>query len=344
MTEKPYGRKVAESLLSPTGTNNYWVIDDQGLWPKGEWNPALGTGNRIDFELESWRPAVMFATDSLPQAPGDLPALPFPFDAKDLTAFMLAGFGALVADHYGDWENGPNPERIDELNPLDFSRRAVKEAFESYREALKIVGPYPLELGAKADRAREAWSVANAEANQREGVSDSKPGTEDSKARGERAKASIVPQDLEMEATAAEAKAAEEKWLEAMVRELLEPVQKFKLNVTTNEPAVVDEIDYKMMATRTQLIDAFGSFTGMDLSWFNNLNDVPKLKNARKHTGKSGRNSFEPLFCPYEVMQWLADPRRKKGRELGEEAAWRLLKRNFPNVYNQYSIGDPNNV
>lgn len=223
MTEKPYGRKVAESLLSPTGTNNYWVIDDQGLWPKGEWNPALGTGNRIDFELESWRPAVMFATDSLHQAPGDLPALPFPFDAKDLTAFMLAGFGALVADHYGDWENGPNPERIDELNPLDFSRRAVKEAFESYREALKIVGPYPLELGAKAARAREAWNVANAEANQREGVSDSKPGTEDSKARLERAKASIVPQDLEMKATAAEAKAAEEKWLEAMVRELLKP-------------------------------------------------------------------------------------------------------------------------
>jgi hypothetical protein len=81
-----------------------------------------------------------------------LPA--FPFDAKDLASFMLYGFGALVADHYGDWENGPNPERIDDLFPLDFSRRAIKEAFEAYREAQKIVGPYPLELDDKAERAR----------------------------------------------------------------------------------------------------------------------------------------------------------------------------------------------
>lgn len=143
MLAKPFNRSVAESLLRPTGTTNHWVIDDRGIWPKAEWNPALGTGNRIDFEFDSWRPAVMVATDSLPQAPGDLPALPFPFDAKDLASFMLYGFGALVADHYGDWENGPNPERIDDLNPLDFSRRAVKEAFEAYREAQRIVGPYP---------------------------------------------------------------------------------------------------------------------------------------------------------------------------------------------------------
>jgi hypothetical protein len=200
MLAKPFNRSVAESLLSPTGTNNYWLIDDRGIWPKAEWNPALGTGSRINFEFDSWRPAVMFANDSLPQAPGDLPALPFPFDAKDLASFMLYGFGALVADHYGDWENGPNPERIDDLNPLDFSRRAVKEAFEAYREAQRIVDPYPLELDAKADSERKAWNDADSDT--------------DKETKAERG--------LEMEATAAEAKAAQGKWLKDMVRELIQ--------------------------------------------------------------------------------------------------------------------------
>jgi hypothetical protein len=80
----------------------------------------------------------------------------------------------------------------------------------------------------------------------------------------------------------------------------------------------------------------------MDKSWFINLTDTPKLKAARKFTGQGGRHSAEPLFCPYEVMQWLADPKQKKGKPLRDTTAWRLLKSHFPKVYNQYSIGDPN--
>ena len=95
-------------------------------------------------------------------------------------------------------------------------------------------------------------------------------------------------------------------------------------------------------ATRKELIDAFGKFTGMNMSWFDNLNDSPKLKAARKQAGQGGRHSAEPLFCPYEVMQWLANPKRKKGTPLNDTTAWRLLKTHFSEVYNQYSIGDPN--
>jgi hypothetical protein len=221
MLAKPFNRSVAESLLRPTCTNNYWVIDDRGIWPKAEWKPALGTGNRIDFEFDSWRPAVMVATDSLPQAPGDLPALPFPFDAQDLAAFMLYGFGALVADHYGDWENGLNPERINDLYPLDFSRRAIRDAFAAYREAQKSVGPYPLELDAKAERARKAWNDAYSETNK-----------ETKAVRG-----------LEMEATAAEAKTAQGKWLEAMVRVLLKPAQ--EQTAATPAPVAADSASDK---------------------------------------------------------------------------------------------------
>lgn len=106
-------------------------------------------------------------------------------------------------------------------------------------------------------------------------------------------------------------------------------------------PVVADEIAFDMVATRQELIDAFGKFTGMNLAWFDNLKDSPKLKAARKYNGQGGRHSAEPLFCPFEVMQWLADPKRKKGKPLNDATAWRLLKESFGKVYNQYSIGEP---
>ena len=107
-------------------------------------------------------------------------------------------------------------------------------------------------------------------------------------------------------------------------------------------PVVADEIDFTTVATRSQLIDAFGGMTKMDLTWFDNLTDAPKLMAARKFKGKGGRKSAEPLFCPFEVLQWLVDPQRRKGKAINDTTAWRLLKGHFPKVYNNYSIGDPN--
>ena len=120
ITENPFNRSDAESLLSPTGTNNYWEIDGRVIWTKDEWAPAKGPGNQMD-----------------------IPALPFPFDAKYSAAFMLYGYGALVAEHYGGWENGPDPERFDDFSPKSFARRAVKDAFEAKREAQKSRMPLP---------------------------------------------------------------------------------------------------------------------------------------------------------------------------------------------------------
>lgn len=103
--------------------------------------------------------------------------------------------------------------------------------------------------------------------------------------------------------------------------------------------------DFSKLATREQLITAFGNFTGMDLDWFNNIKDTPALSKARKVRGQGGKGHIaEPLFCPYEVMLWLIDPKRRKGRErqpLGVEKAWQLLEDHFPMVYAVHSIGDP---
>lgn len=99
--------------------------------------------------------------------------------------------------------------------------------------------------------------------------------------------------------------------------------------------------DYSILATRQDLIDAYRAITGMDMTWFDNLKNSPKLQKARKVLGKAikGR-SIEPLFCPYEVMEWLIDKKRRKGRPMLSDKAWEILEKRFPKVYNIYSLGD----
>jgi len=102
------------------------------------------------------------------------------------------------------------------------------------------------------------------------------------------------------------------------------------------------KIDYGLLATRDQLISAFGLATKMDMSWFKSMNYSPGLQSARKVKGHGQRgHTLEPLFCPYEVMEWLIGPRRRKGRPLNKDKGWLLLEQNFPRVYNINSIGDP---
>jgi hypothetical protein len=97
-----------------------------------------------------------------------------------------------------------------------------------------------------------------------------------------------------------------------------------------------------MLASPGLLIRAFGAFTDIDDTWFKNLRDKPALKKARKVPGKSGRNGFPAMFCPMEVMLWLVNPARKKGRKgLSEEKAWQLLEQHFPKVYAANSVADP---
>ena len=106
-------------------------------------------------------------------------------------------------------------------------------------------------------------------------------------------------------------------------------------------PPVEAGPDYSILVTRQELIDAYKIFTGMDKTWFANVSDSPKLLAARKLSGQGGRGrNIEPFFCPYKVMLWLIDKKRKKGRRISSDKAWEILEKHFPNVFNIYSIGD----
>lgn len=105
------------------------------------------------------------------------------------------------------------------------------------------------------------------------------------------------------------------------------------------DAVVANDHDLDDLASPDELIKAFGPCTGMDQSWF----DKPegKLLMAKKVTGKSGRRPHPPLFCPYEVMEWLINPKRKKGQKISVLTGWRQLKKHFSNVYDRYESFGP---
>ena len=110
----------------------------------------------------------------------------------------------------------------------------------------------------------------------------------------------------------------------------------------TQQAPTINALDYSKLVTREALIAAFGSFTGMNLKWFDNVKDTPRLLDARKSDGQGGRGHIiAPLFCPFLVMQWQIDPQKKKGRTMSSSTGWRMLKAHFPSVYADHMSADP---
>lgn len=134
------------------------------------------------------------------------------------------------------------------------------------------------------------------------------------------------------------------KWLaslKAPYRWEVQPVETPAPEVTVRG-GVGDGLDAALLASREQLIAAFGPFVGMNATWFTNVKDTPALLAARKVTGQGGRGHItEPRFCPFEVLQWLINPARRKGRMLSEHKGWELFEAHFPRSYADYSVGDP---
>ena len=162
-TSKPYNRGHADALLAPCGEVSPWRIDDRGVWPAySDYEEAKRLGLKSEHKLQSWKPVTAFQDDQNAPDCKDTPALPFPFDARDLAAFMLDGVGAFVAD-YGDWEDGPETERLNDIDPSNnYARRAVREAFDAYRLAIEKVGKYDMDALARRDAAHTAyWKSSN---------------------------------------------------------------------------------------------------------------------------------------------------------------------------------------
>jgi hypothetical protein len=108
-------------------------------------------------------------------------------------------------------------------------------------------------------------------------------------------------------------------------------------------PAVIETTptQWYLLATPSDLIKVFGTITRMDKAWFNNAKDTPGLKAALHTAGVGGHKGREPLYRIFEVMQWLINPKRRKGESMEVATGWRLLKNQFPSVYEEYQSFEP---
>jgi hypothetical protein len=359
MTVKPYTKKHAEALIDAYGERR-WNISEEGLSPKTEpiaWYRAHGLIE--ECKEQSWTPVKVFEGEDDAPDIAATPALPFPFDERDLAAFMLGGLGYFLAEFYGGLGDEIDEHALDRIDPAqNYARRAVRGAFAAYREAVERVGQPDRELAARMYEAHAAYRKARTDAMGRHSLSavpQAMAGDSDERRRELNAeyqrRLALVEGEVSALGTEAkllqdESESAEQTWLRAMVAELLKaatgPCETEAKPAPQPVPMVQSgAIDFEMLATPEQLIGAFGNFTGMCKAWFDNLTDTPRLLAARRVTGTGGKHYTPPLFCPFEVMQWLIDEKRKKGRKVSPEKAWHLLQSNFEKVYNTRSAGDP---
>lgn len=100
-----------------------------------------------------------------------------------------------------------------------------------------------------------------------------------------------------------------------------------------------DELDYSLLATPAELIDAYGKW-GLKIEWFDDLNSHKWLSDARRRKGQGQRGQVvEPLFCPYAVMTGLVKKVRKEKR-VRPDTAWRTLEHKFPRVHAAFADYD----
>lgn len=243
MVDASYSGEIAQEILETAGVlNKYVAFKKAGVFPakalkrpkRKEPSEPAGKEPR-ERVLLKWRPAKVMTKARGAPSTNDTPMLPPEFSGRELAAFMLAGTGAAVADFFGDWEDGPDPARLELLDEDSGAREAVEDAFTAYREAVERVGQPDLALAARMYEAHKAYRKARTDAMGRHGLEDvpqAKAGDRDERrheldAEYQR-RLALVEGDVsgleaEMNSLKEKNDDAEKAWLRAMVAELLKP-------------------------------------------------------------------------------------------------------------------------
>lgn len=133
---KPYKKEVAKVIIKCR--KDEFIVKKTGVFPKDD-RPSSAS----EFEACTWRPACELAG----QAGQNLrkkPGLPIPFNENDLAAFFMHGWGWFAREFFGSWEDGPDDAAFDGIYHLERGEveDAVRGAFDAYRTAERVVGPY----------------------------------------------------------------------------------------------------------------------------------------------------------------------------------------------------------
>ncbi|WP_296727751.1 hypothetical protein [Variovorax sp.] len=126
----PFDEHVARRLI--LGCKDFLSFRDGGVWPTQHSIAHVVNG--------SWKPCDELPAESAAST-ADAPALPVPFTAGQLAAFMVDGPGRSISEYFGEIDNG-----LEELVLAQFQEhelrvaQAIVGAFLAYREAAALVG------------------------------------------------------------------------------------------------------------------------------------------------------------------------------------------------------------
>lgn len=155
MEPKKYPLSVLERLCdSDIGGRLPWhVLEDDGLWLK----PRMCVSPSVERDVMEWHP----------HEDEELAALPVPFTAAELAAFMLAGGGLFLLesfeDQFADVPEGSFPDPLDE-DALDRLGPNSGQAREAIREAHRLLRLSTERFGRGDGGARSAaeWLLSRA--------------------------------------------------------------------------------------------------------------------------------------------------------------------------------------
>lgn len=217
MAVQTFNKAVGE-VIALRFIDDWATSDDDGIRIK----PDIESGDCT--QILSWTPACEM--EGWPDAPDALthPSLPYPFTAKELAAFLLAGAGSMVAEYYGDFSDGPDEDNLQALGiKAGHARDALRQAYTEIRRAIAEVGEVDQELQQKAFHLRSQFNDANGEANRREGLWEPGISEDERRVRRERARQSVEELKVEMDSVGRDADSALKHWNRAMVKALLYP-------------------------------------------------------------------------------------------------------------------------
>jgi hypothetical protein len=147
-----YIREVAKVIIE--SRIKEFEISDDGIRPR-----KVPVENSEFDQLINWTPSCELDGADAPD-PMIAPALPFPFTANQLAAFMIHGCGYFVREQFGDWADGPDPLALKELGiAARNAKAALQGAFAAYRAAECVVGAYDKTYSERIQELEELYGL-----------------------------------------------------------------------------------------------------------------------------------------------------------------------------------------
>lgn len=136
--EPQYSQEVFEALIVALELSE--IRDHYAIGPRGAFLRTVNEPTSVYFS-PNWSPACDLDGPDGPD-PLSEPALPFPFTAKQLAAWMLDGWGTSVAEVAGELHAGPDDAALALLGERERKvREALIAAYAAISKAQDVVGP-----------------------------------------------------------------------------------------------------------------------------------------------------------------------------------------------------------